>query len=101
MKGFSRLSLYSLRLTSLDDRILELLKMLSPLDPLKRHQDVKLPRSENAGKWLLGLESFKKWQDACNTMEENGSVFCGYGIPGAGKTVMRWGQISSQGIGSN
>lgn len=75
--------------------------MLSPLDPLKRHQDVKLPRSENAGKWLLGLESFKKWQDACNTMEENGSVFCGYGIPGAGKTVMRWGQISSQGIGSN
>lgn len=69
--------------------------MLSPLDPLKRHQDVKLPRSENAGQWLLGLESFKKWQDACNTTEENGSVFCGYGIPGAGKTVMRWGQISS------
>ena len=101
MKGFSRLSLYGLRLTSLDDKILRLLEMLSPLDPLKRHQDVKLPRSKNAGKWLLGLESFKMWQGACNTIGGNGSVFCGYGISGAGKTVMRWGQISSQGIGSN
>ena len=70
----------TLKLTSLDDRILELLQMLSLLDPLKRHQDVKLPRSKNAGKWLLELESFQKWQDASNTIEENGSVFCGYGI---------------------
>ena len=91
-EGISNLlSLYSLKLTSPDYNILELLRMLSPLEPLKRHQDVRLPRSENAGKWLLGLESFKKWQDASSTIEENGSVFCGYGIPGAGKTVMRYG----------
>ena len=92
------LSLYSLRLTSLDDKILKLLTILSPLEPHKRHQDVKLPRSKNAGKWLLDLESFQKWQDARNAIEENGGVFCGYGIPGAGKTVMRYGVKSPVGV---
>ena len=59
--------------------------MLSPLEPLKRHEDVKLPRSPNTGIWLLSLESFRQWRD--NTVEESGHVFCCYGIPGAGKTV--------------
>ena len=76
-------------LTSADHRVLELLKMLTPLEPLRRHQDVKLPRSKNAGAWLLGLESFSKWRDS-QTIEENARVFCCYGIPGAGKTVMRY-----------
>ena len=65
----------------------ELLRMLTPLDPLKRHQDVKLPRAETTGTWLLRLESFCEWRDS-NTVEENGRVFCCYGIPGAGKTVI-------------
>ena len=67
----------------------ELLRMLTPLEPLKRHEDVKLPRSENAGTWLLRLESFIKWRDS-QTIEDNGHVFCCYGIPGAGKTVIRY-----------
>ena len=70
-----------------DDRILELLTTLSPLEPLKRHHDVKLPRAEYTGIWLLQLESFSRWQD-CNIMEDNSSVFCCYGIPGAGKTMI-------------
>ena len=63
--------------------------MLTQLEPLKRHQDVKLPRSEDAGTWLLKLESFSKWRD-CNVLDEDGHVFCCYGIPGAGKTVIRY-----------
>ena len=70
---------------------LELLKMLTQLEPLKRHQDVKLPRSKGTGLWLLNLESFIEWQNTnTNTIEESGHVFCCYGIPGAGKTVLRY-----------
>ena len=76
-------------LTFVDDRILELLTMLTPLEPLKRHQDVKSLHTKNTGTWLLGLESFSQWQDM-NSLEENRHVFCCYGIPGAGKTVMRY-----------
>ena len=63
--------------------------MLTPLEPLKRHQDVKLPRTKNSGSWLLGLESFCKWKDS-KIVEDSGQVFCCYGIPGAGKTVIRY-----------
>ena len=61
---------------------------LTPLEPLKRHQDVRLHRTENTGTWLLNLESFCEWQE-CN--ENNNRVFCCYGIPGAGKTVIWYG----------
>ena len=65
--------------------------MLTQLEPLKRHQDVKLPRSKGTGLWLLNLESFIEWQNSnSNTIEKNGYVFCCYGIPGAGKTVIRY-----------
>ena len=81
----SAVTLYIVKLMSTDDRILELLTMLTPLEPLKRHQDVKLPRTENTGTWLLRLEAFCEWRDS-NTI--HGRVFCCYGIPGAGKTVL-------------
>ena len=67
------------------------MKASTQLEPLKRHQDVKAPRSKNAGAWLLKLESFGKWRDS-DIIEENGYVFCCYGIPGAGKTVIRYFQ---------
>ncbi|KAF8432508.1 hypothetical protein BGX38DRAFT_1263247 [Terfezia claveryi] len=74
-----------------DDKILELLTMLTPLEPLKKHQDVKMPRTKNAGAWLLSSESFCKWRDS-NTIpvEDCIRVFCCFGIPGAGKTVIRY-----------
>ena len=77
---------YLIRLTSVDDWILGLLATLSPLEPLKRHQDVKLRRTKNTSTWLLELEPFSRWRDG-NAMEERGHVFCCYGMPGAGKTV--------------
>lgn len=78
---------YRVRLTSVDNLIFKLLKMLTPLEPLKRHQDVKLSHTQNTGTWLLSLESFSAWRDSDN-LEENRRVICCYGIPGAGKTVI-------------
>ena len=78
------------RLTCIDDEIVKLLEILTPLEPLKRHQDVKFPRTENAGSWLLKLESFRKWRDN-DPIEVESRVFCCYGIPGAGKTVIWYG----------
>ena len=68
----------------------KILEFLTPLEPLKRHQDVKLVRHQNASTWFLRLESFRRWQDTSHSSEENGRVFCCYGIPGAGKTVIRY-----------
>ena len=79
--------LLNIRLTPTDEKRLKLLAMLTLLEPLKRHEDVKSPRTKKTGAWLLELESFCRWRD-CNAIEENGRVFCCYGIPGAGKTVI-------------
>ncbi|KAF8436100.1 hypothetical protein BGX38DRAFT_1262515, partial [Terfezia claveryi] len=78
-----------MRNNSQDERILELLTMLTPLEPLKRHQDVKIPRTKNAATWLLSSKSFCNWRDS-NTIpvEDCIRIFCCFGIPGAGKTVI-------------
>ena len=73
--------------TSADNNVLKLLKLLTPLEPLKRHQDVKAPRTKNAGAWLLDLQAFCEWRDSSGS-NEDGHVLCCYGIPGAGKTVL-------------
>ena len=77
--------------------MLELLTILTPLEPLKRHQDVRLPRTENTCTWLLNLESFCQWRDS-HSIEDNEYIFCCYGIPGAGKTVI-WYALQSSIIG--
>ena len=71
---------------TIDHRVLKLVEMLTQLEPLQRHQEVKLSRT---GLWLPKLESFIEWRNR-NTIEENGNVFCCYGKPGAGKTVIRY-----------
>ncbi|KAF8432861.1 hypothetical protein BGX38DRAFT_226934 [Terfezia claveryi] len=65
----------------------ELLQLLSPLEPLKRHADVKSIRLENSGTWLLELECFRKWRDI-GTTDGSGHILCCYGMPGAGKTMI-------------
>ncbi|KAF8421789.1 hypothetical protein EV426DRAFT_188790 [Tirmania nivea] len=74
---------------SLDAEDEQLLQLLSPLEPLKRHADVRSIRLENTGTWLLELEYFRKW---CDVQSTNGSerILCCYGIPGAGKTLIRY-----------
>lgn len=82
---WEQLSVRNARLTSIDDQLLQL---LSPLEPLKRHVDVKSIRLENTGTWLLDLECFHKWCDIRST-DTSGRILCCYGMPGSGKTVIR------------
>jgi len=64
--------------------------MLSPLEPQKRHQDVRATRLENTCTWLLEDERYRHWWGIDSTAPDNDRVLCCYGIPGAGKTVMRF-----------
>lgn len=74
-------------LTCTDDRIRELIEVLPSLEPHKQHSDIKAGRLDNTGAWLLQLDCFRRWSEG--DVDENNSILCCYGIPGAGKTVMR------------
>ena len=62
---------------------------LSTLEPRKRHHDVRSGRLTGTGEWLLEVEAFRIWRDsnASNALKDR--FLCSYGMPGAGKTVMR------------
>ena len=67
------------------EKIQMLKPFLSPLEPTKRHQDIKSNRIENTvGSWLLEDLRFIHWRDGTKT-----TPLCCYGIPGAGKTIIR------------
>lgn len=68
----------------LEQEIESLLQWISPLEPQKRHKDVRAKRLPNTGKWFLESDIFRNWRDG----DEGPGAF-GYGIPGAGKTVIR------------
>ena len=72
----------------MDDRMQKLVELLSPLQSLKRHQDVRSQRLDNTGDWLLQHDRFCLWRDGGSNMG-SGTLFC-YGIPGAGKTILRY-----------
>ncbi|KAF8466029.1 hypothetical protein BDZ91DRAFT_641681, partial [Kalaharituber pfeilii] len=63
----------------------ELLKILSPLEPHKRHRDIKCKRVSNTGDWILDTEQFKTWKQGINVESQ---VLSFLGMPGAGKTVL-------------
>ena len=60
---------------------------LSPLEPQKRHQDVRDSRLEGVGEWVLRRGEFESWRRS-----QGGSVgrtlLC-YGVQGVGKTYIR------------
>jgi len=65
----------------------EIMRWLSPLDPRRRHQDVRIDRLDGVGRWLLETNEFQEWRRG-----EGGAggavLFC-YGDPGVGKTYLR------------
>ena len=65
----------------------EIMKWLSPLDPRRRHQDVRTDRLDGVGNWLLQTKEFQEWKG-----DEGGAekavLFC-CGDPGVGKTYLR------------
>ena len=79
-------------LTSTDERIQNLLQLLSPLEPLKRHSDIRSIRLEGTGNWLLQNDSFSNWYSG-NTSDivhqTTGHVLFCHGMPGAGKTMLK------------
>jgi hypothetical protein len=67
--------------------VAKLRKWLSPLEPSKRHQDIRAKWLKGTGNWFLESEEFRNWR---NSGDQGGSrVFTCYGMPGAGKSVTR------------
>ena len=73
-----------------DGQRMKILKWLSPLQPQKRHQDVRSMRLNNTGGWLLNDERFTAWCAGGQGLGTEDRVLCFYGMPGAGKTVIWW-----------
>jgi len=65
----------------------EIMKWFSPLDPIRRHQDVRTDRLYGVGKWLLETNEFREWRSNEETADK-AVLFC-YGGPGVGKTYLR------------
>jgi len=65
----------------------DIMQWLSPLDPRRRHQDVRTDRLDGVGSWMLDTKEFREWRS--NEGGEDKSVLFCYGDPGVGKTYLR------------
>jgi len=72
----------------IEEESLRIQEWLSPLQPSKRHRDVKNSRLDGVGEWVLRRNEFESW---CRN--KDGSVdpilLC-YGGQGVGKTYIRY-----------
>ncbi|KAF8458748.1 hypothetical protein BDZ91DRAFT_800171 [Kalaharituber pfeilii] len=69
-----------------EKKVQRLLRMLSPLEAWKRHQDVLSRRVDGTGTWLLEQEHFRLWCDPTNSPGDR--ILCCFGGVGTGKTVL-------------
>ena len=60
---------------------------LSPLDPWRRHQDVRIERLDGVGNWLLETNEFQEWRRGEGGADK--AILLFYGNPGVGKTFLR------------
>ena len=61
---------------------------LSPLDPYRRHQEVRNLRLDGIGHWVLKTSEFESW---CGSRDGAGKpVLLCYGSQGVGKTYIRY-----------
>jgi hypothetical protein len=68
-----------------------MLQWILPLEPHKRHQDIKSKRLNGTGRWFLETAEYEKWCNSDDSVDDGISPVLGcYGIPGAGKSVMRY-----------
>ena len=65
----------------------EIMQWLSPLDPRRRHQDVRIERLDGVGNWLLETSEFREWRSR-ESGADKAFLFC-YGNPGVGKTYLK------------
>jgi len=73
--------------TEIDTEEHQILQWLSPLEPQRRHQDVRTGRLDSIGNWALETDKFKEWSDREDGCAET-LLFC-CGSPGVGKTYLR------------
>jgi len=74
-----------------EEESLRIQEWLSPLQPSKRHRDVKNSRLEGIGEWVLRSSEFESW---CRNQDGsvNPILLC-YGGQGVGKTYIRYNSI--------
>ncbi|KAL9036562.1 MAG: hypothetical protein Q9180_004231 [Flavoplaca navasiana] len=59
-----------------------ILNWISNAKSSQKHNDVRLPRVEGTGEWLLEEPAFKNWRDGVENV-----LWC-YGIQGSGKSIL-------------
>ena len=71
----------------MEERSSRIQEWLSPLEPHKRHRDVRNSRLKGVGEWVLRRSEFESW---CKRQDEsvNPTLLC-YGGQGVGKTYIR------------
>jgi len=70
-----------------DEESLRIHEWLSPLDPNKKHQDVRNSRLDGIGEWVLQRSEFESWRTGRDD-SVNHTLLC-YGAQGVGKTYIR------------
>jgi len=75
----------------IDEESLQIQEWLSPLEPHKRHQEVRNRRLDGVGEWVLRRSEFELW---CKSRvgSANPTLLC-YGAQGVGKTYIRYKSI--------
>jgi len=71
----------------IDGEALRIHEWLSPLEPNKRHQDVRNRRLDGVGEWVLQRREFESWHIGRDG-SANPTLLC-YGAQGVGKTYIR------------
>ena len=67
----------------------EILAWLSPLEPQRRHHDIRSRRVKEVGDWILETEEYRNWFGGIGGGKSDGSALFCYGGPGVGKTYIR------------
>ena len=75
----------------IDEESLQIQAWLSPLEPHKRHQDVRNRRLDGVGEWVLRRSEFESWRKGRDG-SVNRTLLC-YGVQGVGKTYIRYKSI--------
>ena len=75
----------------IDEESLQIQAWLSPLEPHKRHQDVRNRRLDGVGGWVLRRSEFELWYKG-QDRSVNPTLLC-YGGQGVGKTYIRYKSI--------
>ena len=71
----------------IEEELSRIQKWLSPLEPHKKHRDVRNGRLKGVGEWVLRRSEFESW---CKSQDESvhRTLLC-YGGQGVGKTYIR------------